>query len=102
MNAMNRVAKRGPVELGRYIVADPAVCHGKPTFKGTRVMVFQVLDQVAHGTPWERIVWSWRGKVSIEAIIEAIQLASAHFREPSEINDRPGRKRFRERDLALA
>jgi uncharacterized protein (DUF433 family) len=31
------------VELGRYIVADPAICHGKPTFKGTRVFVADVL-----------------------------------------------------------
>ena len=44
------------VELGEFIVADPAICHGKPTFKGTRIMVFQVLEQVAYGTPWERIV----------------------------------------------
>jgi len=35
-------------------------------------MVHQVLEQVAHGTPWERIVWSWRGKVPMEAITEAM------------------------------
>ena len=33
-----------PVELGKYIVADPRICHGKPTFNGSRVMVWQVLD----------------------------------------------------------
>jgi len=38
-----------PHELGEYIVADPQIRHGKPTFKGTRVMVFQVLEQVACG-----------------------------------------------------
>jgi uncharacterized protein (DUF433 family) len=63
------------VELGEYIIADPKICHGKPIFKGTRVMVFQVLEQVAHGTPWERIMWSWRGKVPMEAITEAVKLA---------------------------
>jgi uncharacterized protein (DUF433 family) len=63
------------VELGEYIIADPKICHGKPTFKRTRVMVFQVLEQVAHGTPWERIMWSWRGKVPMEAITEAVKLA---------------------------
>jgi uncharacterized protein (DUF433 family) len=25
-------------ELGRHIVADPLICHGQPTFKGTRIM----------------------------------------------------------------
>ena len=37
------------IELGEYIVADPEICHGKPTFKGTRIMVWQVLDDVAAG-----------------------------------------------------
>jgi len=31
------------LELGDFIVVDPEICHGKPTFKGTRIMVFQVL-----------------------------------------------------------
>jgi uncharacterized protein (DUF433 family) len=90
---MNPTSKRGSLALGKYIVADPAVCHGKPTFKGTRVMVHQVLEQVAHGTPWERIVWSWRGKVPIEAITEAIELASGHFEKMTLTHGRPGRKR---------
>ena len=29
------------IELGRHIVADPTICHGKPTFKGTRIMMGQ-------------------------------------------------------------
>src|SRR5947207_14183819 len=68
-------------ELGEYIVVDPQICHGRPTFKGTRVMVFQVLEQVAFGTLWERIVWSWRGKVPMEAITEAVKLASDLFKD---------------------
>ncbi len=65
--------------LGRYIVADPEICHGKPTFRGTRIMVWQVLDQVAHGMAWETIVDEWRGKVSKEAIAEAVSLAKQAF-----------------------
>ncbi|MDZ7361783.1 MAG: DUF433 domain-containing protein [candidate division KSB1 bacterium] len=42
--------------LGRYIVADPNICHGKPTFRGTRIMVWQVLDQLANGMSWDTIV----------------------------------------------
>ena len=37
------------IEPGEYIMADPEVCHGKPAFKGTRIMVWQVLDDVAGG-----------------------------------------------------
>src|SRR5713101_345506 len=34
--------------MGRHIVTDPRVCHGKPTFRGTRVLVSDVLEQVGN------------------------------------------------------
>jgi uncharacterized protein (DUF433 family) len=58
------------IELGQYIVADPAICHGKPTFIGTRIMVWQVLDELAGGMTPDDIVSVWGGKVSPEAIEE--------------------------------
>jgi uncharacterized protein (DUF433 family) len=45
------------VEINEYIVADSEICHGKPTFKGTRIMVWQVLEML-------------EGEVSIKEIIE--------------------------------
>ena len=65
--------------LGRYIVADPAICHGKPTFIGTRVMVWQVLEMVSEGMDWDDIVRDWRNSVPKEAIAEAIDLAKKAF-----------------------
>ena len=35
--------------LGRYIVVDADICHGQPTFDGTRVLVSDVLSDVACG-----------------------------------------------------
>jgi uncharacterized protein (DUF433 family) len=67
--------------LGRYIVADPNICHGKPTFRGTRIMVWQVLDQLANGMSWDTIVEEWRGSVTKEAIAEAVRLSSKAFLE---------------------
>jgi uncharacterized protein (DUF433 family) len=67
--------------IGRYIVTDPEICHGKPTFRGTRIMVWQVLEQVASGMAWETIEEEWRGKVTKNAIAEAIRLASQAFVE---------------------
>jgi len=61
--------------LGRYMVADPGICHGKPTFRGTRILVADVLDQVAAGLAWETIIEEWRGSISHEAIAEALRLA---------------------------
>ncbi|HTV43574.1 MAG TPA: DUF433 domain-containing protein [Candidatus Sulfotelmatobacter sp.] len=67
--------KHGRIELGEYIVADPGICHGKPTFKGTRIMVWQVLDELAHGMSPQQIVKAWGGRVSREAVAESVQLA---------------------------
>jgi len=73
-----------PQLLGRYIVADPEICHGKPTFRGTRIMVADVLEQVAEGLAWEAIVEGWHGSVPREAIAEAVQLAREAFLKHSE------------------
>ena len=67
--------------LGRHIVADPAICHGKPTFLGTRIMVTQVLKQVARGTPWDAITAEWHGAVTADAIAEAVELAQRIFED---------------------
>jgi uncharacterized protein (DUF433 family) len=61
--------------LGRYIVVDPGICHGQPTFVGTRIMVSQVLRQIAKGMTADAIMREWRGKVSREAIAEAVEVA---------------------------
>lgn len=61
--------------LGRYIVANPAICHGEPTFRGTRILVADVLEQVASGMSWECIVEEWRGALTKDAIAEAVRLA---------------------------
>lgn len=69
----NQSAKR---MIGRYIVADPAICHGEPTFRGTRILVSDVMEQVAGGMAWETIVEEWRHDVSADAISEAARQAS--------------------------
>ena len=65
--------------IGRYIVTDPHICHGKPTFRGTRIMVSQVLEQVASGMAWDTIVDEWRGGIPKDAIAEAVRLALQAF-----------------------
>ena len=63
------------LKLGQYIVADPQICHGKPTFKGTRIMVWQVLDALARGESADEIAEAWDGKVGKDAIAETVRLA---------------------------
>lgn len=72
--ATMRTARRK--ELGRFIVADPKICRGRPTFKGTRVKVVDVLADVERGLSWDFICYRWGdGKISKDAIGEAIHLA---------------------------
>jgi uncharacterized protein (DUF433 family) len=42
--------------LGRHLVNDQRVCHGKPTFLGTRVPVADILEQVERIEEWNRSV----------------------------------------------
>jgi uncharacterized protein (DUF433 family) len=39
-------------------------------------MVWQVLEMVAKGMPWDEIVWQCHGSITHEAIAEAIRLAN--------------------------
>ena len=41
--------------IENYITIDPHVCHGKPCFKGTRIMVYLVLNLLEAGVSPEEI-----------------------------------------------
>jgi uncharacterized protein (DUF433 family) len=86
----------GRVEFGQYIVADPKICHGKPTFKGTRIMVWQILDELANGMAPGEIVKAWDGKVTLAAIAESVQIARLS------LLDRGGRLRHPDELVAVA
>jgi uncharacterized protein (DUF433 family) len=63
------------IELGRFIVADPAICHGKLTYKGTRIMVWQILEALGDGESVDELVKAWDGRVPRDAILETIRLS---------------------------
>jgi len=44
-----------PVEWRDYIGIDPDICHGKPCFKGTRVMVATILELLEAGDTYRQI-----------------------------------------------
>ena len=66
---------RKRTEFGQYIVADPHICHGQLTFKGTRILVADVLSLLAKGWSWTRIIEAYDGNLSSDAIAEALGLA---------------------------
>jgi uncharacterized protein (DUF433 family) len=63
-------------DLGQYIVTDPEICGGQLTLKGTRIFVKDVLAMLAKRYDWKRISSEFDGRLSHEAIAEAIALAS--------------------------
>jgi len=65
--------------LGQHVVRAVGVCDGRPTFKYTRIEITGTLDRLAVGESLETIVAGYRGRVSREAVIEAVQIVTAGF-----------------------
>ena len=76
--------------IGRFICADPNVCHGQLTFRGTRILVSDVLELVAAAMNWDDIIEECHGSISHRAIAEAIRCAGlAIVRHADEYLKRP-------------
>ena len=71
--------KKKKKAFGKYLVADPEICHGKLTFKSTRILVADVLDLVARGYDWKYIVRQCHNRITSEAVAGAVQLAGKAF-----------------------
>lgn len=65
--------------LGNHVVRAIGVCGGRPTFKYTRIEITGTLERLAAGEGIEEIVKGYRGRVSREAIIEAVHLVNTQF-----------------------
>jgi uncharacterized protein (DUF433 family) len=63
-----------PRKVGKFLVVDPRVCHGRLIFKGTRVPVETVLTFLAQGETIEQILTDWP-ELKQAAVMEAIELA---------------------------
>ena len=68
------------IVLNKYIVADPRICHGKPTFKGTRIMIWQILEMLAAGETTETIREGYPS-LTVNPIHAALEYASTLTRE---------------------
>jgi uncharacterized protein (DUF433 family) len=67
--------------LGKYVVRAPEVCGGRPTFKYTRIEITGTLERLATGEQIDDIVTGYQGRVTKEAIEEAIQIVNKQFLE---------------------
>jgi uncharacterized protein (DUF433 family) len=65
--------------LSDQIVRSPDVCGGRPTFKYTRIEIAGALDRLAHGETMDSIVAGYGGRISHEALQQAIEVATQHL-----------------------
>ena len=68
------------VVINKYIVADPEICHGKPTFKGTRIMVWQVLELLKAEQTNKQIISDFPS-LTVDHIKAALSYASSLTKE---------------------
>ncbi len=61
--------------LGEHIVRASGVCGGRPTFKYTRIEIVGTMDRLAAGESLDEVVAGYRGRVSREAVMEAVRVA---------------------------
>ena len=63
----------------KWIIIDPNVCHGKPVFRGTRILVADVLEMIASGMSIDEILSEYP-QLSRKMILEAVALAAVLLR----------------------
>lgn len=62
--------------MNEWIVANPNICNGKPTIKGTRIMVKNILGMMAGGYTVEKVLSSYP-ELTKEMITAALEYAAA-------------------------
>lgn len=72
-----------PIFLNDRVVCDPEICHGKPTVKGTRVMVQGVLEFLGAGDSIEEVLEAYPG-ISREDVLACIASAAEVMGRPLE------------------
>jgi uncharacterized protein (DUF433 family) len=66
--------------MGEYVVRAVGVCGGEPTFKYTRIDVAFVMSRLSNGASIDELVEDYEGRISREAILEALSIAAKLFR----------------------
>jgi uncharacterized protein (DUF433 family) len=59
------------IEIGRHLTIDRRVCGGRLVFKGSRILVSDVLELLQEGFTPEKISHEYHGLVAPEAVREA-------------------------------
>jgi uncharacterized protein (DUF433 family) len=74
-----------------HLQVDPKICHGQLCFRGTRVMVYQVLDALAEGTSEKELLKAYP-TLSTDHIRAAIAFSAEVARDETFLPLASGRK----------
>ncbi len=64
------------ININEYIVSDSEICNGVPTFKGTRIMVWQVMDLLGAEVNIDDILKNYFPQITKPAIFSVMTYAS--------------------------
>lgn len=68
-------------DLLQRISVDPAVCHGQPCVKGTRIMVYLVLELLEARVTSEQIIEEYYPQLTMQDIEACLHYAAQLIRE---------------------
>ena len=63
------------------ISVDPKVCHGQPCIRGTRIMVYLVLELLESGLGQDRIIKEYYPQLTTEDIEACLHYAASLIRD---------------------
>jgi len=63
------------MKIEDYITIDPKICHGQPCFKGTRIMVYLLLELLEAGKTPDEILKTYPS-LTIDSIKAALHFAA--------------------------
>ena len=66
--------------MNERVIIDPTVCHGQPCIKGTRIMVSNILNLMAHGAGVEEVLQGYP-QLAREDVLAALEYAEALVRD---------------------
>ena len=69
------------IDFHKYISVDPKICHGQPCFKGTRILVYLVLEMMEAGETPESITKNTYPQLTKEHIQAALHFAAEMIKQ---------------------
>jgi uncharacterized protein (DUF433 family) len=68
-------------DLLERISVDPRICHGQPCVKGTRILVYMVLELLESGIDPEQIIKDYYPKLTTQDIEACLHYAASLIRD---------------------